>query len=197
MEVYYEQSVSLDNPQSIAKKMLLLKVFYYAALALGVISVVILLWLVMFSDVGEDGGAIVQNILSALFFLPIPLTLFLAAYLLHRARVKLSAEYDYQINGGRYRIVKVINRQKRKKFLEFSVSSFEVIGKLSSESYERYLRTPGIKKKNAVVNFDDEERIYFAVVNIDGVKTMLHFEPDEETIRSIRLTLGRDIVLKK
>jgi hypothetical protein len=145
----------------------------------------------------EAGESWLGVILFTVGLLAIP-CLFFGAYVIIKVwRDKTSTEYDYVLNAGKLRIVKIFNRRRRKKFLYLDVKSFEVMGKIDSKSLHRYESMRGVKKRLAVVNFHKEDDIYFVFIPQGEEKMLLYFEPDEGMIRAIRINLAKDIMLKE
>ena len=64
--------------------------------------------------------------------------------------------------------MQVLNRKKRKKFLEASMSAISEIGTLESENFERYNIDKSIKKMNAFCN--DDSLLGYIYFSLDGEK---------------------------
>jgi len=119
------------------------------------------------------------------------------ALLIRRHIIVSTLEFDYFVIGGKFRIVKVISRRKRKLLLEIPFSSFQSVGKLDSDSYTRYAAARDIKKKFAVGNYDDESKIFYAYYTTGDEKNLLHFEPNVEFMIAFKRSLPRVAVMDK
>ena len=54
--------------------------------------------------------------------------------------------------SGSTRIVKVVNYKRRKRMLVFEAKEVEQVGKIGSETFEKWYSSPGIKKLYATPN---------------------------------------------
>ena len=77
------------------------------------------------------------------------------------------------------------------------LDSIESIGKISSETYERFAASKNLKKQYAVCNYDDEEAIVYVRYRNEGEDYLLHMEPNEELVSSIRRSLPRISIMDK
>lgn len=105
---------------------------------------------------------------------------------------RLNAEYDYYIAGDVFRVMQVINRKKRKKFTEFSVSAISELGILESENFERYNADKTIKKLNAFCN--EDSLLGYVYFTVDGEKKLLILELDEEFLLALRKALPMSVL---
>ena len=193
VETYFEQSNSCENPNANKGKKIFLKILYYSFIIIGLVLLFILFGFPMFSEEMPW----YQVLIGVLFWLLMPISLFLGAFFVKKILNNLNPVFDYVLNGREFYVMRIFNGAKRKKFLQINVSQMTAIGKISLESYTRYAADPNIKKVYALINPQNEENIYFMFYNDSLKKMLLHFEPNEECIMNIRRTIGRDIISRK
>lgn len=191
MEVFFEQSVENDSIDKHKVRTTVFTVIRYVSLIIGVI---VGIFGIMFTDVGNGWLTALVSIAFSIFMIVPFILLFI---FLGRFISKTSLEFDYVINGDVFRIIKVVNRKKRKLFVNTPVSSFESLGSLNSDAYDRYAGSKEIKKQFALTDYSDENKIYYIYYVKDAVKYLLHIQPDNEMIGSLRKCVTRITVLDK
>ena len=97
---------------------------------------------------------------------------------------KLLTEYEYTFTNGSLDFAEVYNNKKRKNLGSLNVRNVEAFGKVDSESFRRYLNTPGIKKMNWFLNREAE--LYYFYFTKENSKKMIILEPSEEMVGYIR-----------
>ncbi len=194
MEVYFEQSV--DNPgiDKHSKRTRVLTILRYVCVAI----VLIIFMFGWFMPIGSEEDAGPMVILWALLYIVLGMAPFILLFIfLGRFIARSSLEFDYVLNGSIFRIVKVVNRKKRKKMLEAPVAGFESLGNIQSEAYDRYASSKDIKKLFAITDYENEERIYYIYYVADGARYLLHFTPNNDMIMALRKCVTRITVLDK
>lgn len=191
-EVFFEQSNTCNNPQANKGKILFLRILYYVFLILGA---VLLFFIIAFLPTPDAVWYVI--ILSMLFWFLMPISLFVGAFFIKRMINKMNPEFDYVLNGSLFYIVRIINRVKRKKYIQLNLSQIINIGNISLESYNRFAADPNIKKIYAITNPENEDNVYYLLYNDTDKKKLLHFEPNEELLSILRRSLGRDVISKK
>ena len=190
MEIFYEQNVSDPKIDKHRKRTTVLsvlrKVFLALAIILGFIGVFTL-------QRSTALGIVFQIVFVVLIVAPLAL----AFWLLGRFIRNTNSEYDYILHGNIFRIVKVIRRSRRKLMATIPIDHIESIGKIDSESYERYAATKSVKKQFAVCNYEEEDKIVYIRYRNEGEDFLLHIEPDEEMIVSLRRSLPRISIMDK
>lgn len=188
MEVFFEKNVVNENIDRHKKRNVVFNV-------IRIISIVILIveiyFILSFQGIPVDQGAwaVVLSIFSSLIIIAPPIaSIIVFSMLLSR----LNAEYDYYIAGDVFRVMQVINRKKRKKFTEFSVSAISELGILESENFERYNADKTIKKLNAFCN--DDSLLGYVYFTVDGEKKLLILELDEEFLLALRKALPMSVL---
>lgn len=97
---------------------------------------------------------------------------------------RLLTEYEYTFTNGSLDFAEVYNNKKRKSLGSLNVRNVEAFGKVSSESFKRYLNMPGIKRMNWFLNREAE--LYYFYFTKDSDKKMIIFEPSSEMVGYIR-----------
>jgi hypothetical protein len=120
------------------------------------------------------------------------LSLLLAAgiiYLVYRIIISRNVEYEYIVTNGDLDIDKITARRKRKRIFSASCKEFEVLAKVSSNSFSQSVQS--IKNKiNAASNINSPDA-YFATLNYKGEKTVVIFEPDERMLNNFKIYIPR------
>lgn len=189
MDVYFEQSVDNANIDKHRKRTSVLGVVRYIMLIVGVIPI----FLLMFTPINTWVSAVIYIVSMILLAAPFIGGFFAIGVFINKSNV----EFDYLINGSMFRIVKVMNRKKRKKLVETSISNFESVGRISSDTYDRYAADRDVKKIFAICDFEDEDQLVYIFYVLDGVKYLLHIQPDEEMIVALRQSVTRIMILDK
>ena len=97
--------------------------------------------------------------------------------------------------SGQTRIVKVINYKKRKKLIVFDASEVVQVGKITSNSFERVLSTPNIKKIFATPNKYTENGFYVHLVQ-NGQPYLVILECKETYLQHLVAFTGRQVIEK-
>ena len=97
---------------------------------------------------------------------------------------KLLTEYEYTFTNGALDFAEVYNNKKRKSLGSLNVRNVEAFGKVSSQTFQRYLNMPGMKRMNWFLNREAE--LYYFYFTKDADKKMIILEPSEEMVGYIR-----------
>ena len=97
---------------------------------------------------------------------------------------RLLTEYEYTFTNGSLDFAEVYNNKKRKSLGSLNVRNIEAFGKVSSDSFQRYLNMQGIKRMNWFLNRDAE--LYYFYFTKESDRKMIIFEPSEEMVGYIR-----------
>lgn len=194
MDIYFEQSVTNEKIDKRKKRNKILSIVRYVVLAAGIILGYVLFTVTMFTPLENGWTAVaIQAVVGILAIVP-----FVLAFIFMGKHISNgNMEYDYFVVNGNFRIIKVINRKKRKRMLEFSLSSIENMGKIESDTYDRYAASKDIKKVFALCNTDDEENIIYIYYGSDGAKQLLHIEPNDDMLIALKRSVARMTVLDK
>ena len=91
---------------------------------------------------------------------------------------------EYTFTNGVLDFAQVFNNNKRKSLGSLKINNVEAFGKVSSQSFQRYISTPGIKQKRWFLN-RGAELYYFYFVK-DSNKNIIVLEPSEEMVSYIK-----------
>ena len=188
MEIFFEKNVVNENIDKHKKRNVVFNVIRILSIVILVIEIYFIL---SFQGIPVDQGAlaVVLSIFSSVIMILPPITsIVLFSLLLSR----FNAEYDYYIAGDVFRVMQVLNRKKRKKFLEASMSAISEIGTLESENFERYNIDKSIKKMNAFCN--DDSLLGYIYFSLDGEKKLLILELDDEFLFALRKALPMSVL---
>ena len=97
---------------------------------------------------------------------------------------KLLTEYEYTFTNGALDFAEVYNNKRRKSLGSLNVKTVDAFGKVSSGSFQRYLKTPNVKRMNWFLNREAE--LYYFFFSKDSNKKMIIFEPSEEMVGMIK-----------
>ena len=177
MEVFLEKSITNKNIDKHVVRNTIFNVLRIASL------VWILAGIILFMNVIPPGAtpiAIIFDIL--LMFIP-PIFLFL---IMSKLLADLNPEYDYHIEGSDIRIVKILNRKRRKVILRAKFNSVVSIGDANSDDYDT--QTNSIEKK-IIASCNDEITQVYIIFNDDGEKLVVVLEADSELILALKRSI--------
>ena len=97
---------------------------------------------------------------------------------------RLLTEYEYTFTNGSLDFAEVYNNKKRKSLGSLNVKNVEAFGKVNSDSFNRYINMPGIKRMNWFLNREAE--LYYFYFTKDTDKKMIILEPSEEMVSYIK-----------
>ena len=97
---------------------------------------------------------------------------------------RLLTEYEYTFTNGALDFAEVYNNKRRKSLGSLNVRNVEAFGKVNSDSFNRYVNMPGIKRMNWFLNREAE--LYYFYFTKDTEKKMIILEPSEEMVSYIK-----------
>lgn len=110
----------------------------------------------------------------------------MAVYLfLFRDRLRL--EYEYTFTNGSLDFAQVFNNKKRKGLGSLNCKTVDAFGKVSGQSFQRYVSMPGVKQMRWFLNRDAE--LYYFYFQKEGNKSVIVLEPSEQMVEYIRFYL--------
>ncbi|MCT4598570.1 MAG: DUF6106 family protein [Vallitalea sp.] len=126
------------------------------------------------------------------FIFPIAIAAILGAVWLIR---QLNVEYEYVFTSGELDIDKILNKNKRKRFLTIDIRKIEIMAPIDSKEHERELSnydkivdcSSGVKNNNT----------YAAMIVRNGKKEKLIIEPNEKMLNAFKKYIPRKIVMNK
>lgn len=189
-EVFYEESATIQNQKSAARKYNTFNIFSIVFYSLMII------WLIISINFAPVGG----GFLPAFIFIVLPFAMFLVSGILFgKFKNKFYVDYDYTFVTGSIRISKVIKNIKRRFIVMFETSSIEKIGKYGSETYQTYENMQGIVRyiftSNSIAS--DGKDLYYIVASINSEKTLMILECSELFIVNILKFSNKNILEKE
>ncbi|HCH74169.1 MAG TPA: hypothetical protein DEV87_03185 [Clostridiales bacterium] len=176
-EVFYEESAKCGKVKSGKTK-------YYILLTLGALSFAagILWFLIALFNTEFGKGSIILNILFLIF----PTALFIGFTVVAlKFKNNFCIDYDYTFITGSVKIAKVVKDVKRYPVISFETGEIEKLGKVGSDTYERYASSPDLDKIVVTSNEypEDGKDFYYIVVNTGGSKKLLFAECTKDFIK--------------
>ncbi|HEX2946342.1 MAG TPA: DUF6106 family protein [Clostridia bacterium] len=113
------------------------------------------------------------------------------AYLAYRLISSRNVEYEYIVTNGDLDIDKIISRRKRKRIFSASCKEFEILAKVSSNSFSQSVQS--IKNRIDASGSINSPDAYFATLNYKGEKTLVIFEPDSRMLNNFKVYIPRKI----
>ncbi len=190
-EIFYEESSHIQNE----KKAKTIFIVFTVLAAISFIMMIFWFFMIGFVKVEDlKKGNIVVNII----YLFVPSLMFLGLGILSmNFRSKFYVDYDYTFVTGNVRFSKIIRNVKRKNICSFNVEAIEKVGKVDSETFNMYLKMPGIKKKPLTLNvYPSNEDFFYMVVNTDKEKDLFILDCKEEFIATVLRYSNRGILEK-
>ena len=103
---------------------------------------------------------------------------------------RILTEYEYTFTNGALDFAEVYNNKKRKSLGSLNVRNVESFGKVNSDSFQRYVNMPGIKRMNWFLNREAE--LYYFYFTKDQDKKMIILEPSEQLVDYLRKYVPRE-----
>lgn len=101
---------------------------------------------------------------------------------------KLNVEYEYSVTNGAFDIDKIINQKKRKRLFSAECKDIEIMAKVKSSKFDQSIAAAPLTIK--AVSTMDSPDAYFAVINSNGKKTVVYFEPNEKMLKAIKTIIA-------
>lgn len=192
MEVYFEKNVISESVENKNKTITVFKALKYVCLALLIVALYYNLFIKDLSRGSKGLPYVLFLIFTSVLELSLPIVGFLV---FNKLFARASAEYDYFIFGSTFRIIRITNRNKRKRILEMPVDSIGAIGVMGSDSYNRYKSDNKIKILNAYCN--DANPIAYFYVSQNGERKLINVEIDAEFIVALKKSLNHGVISKE
>lgn len=180
MDIYYEQNVVNHNIDDRTKKTKTLNIARMICLVLGLFIL------------------ISSALLITLFwvFLLASLPFFAAYILIGRINKRNNTEYDYVIDGEFIIVSEIYFRERRKQKYKIRLRLIESVGVFDTDGYKKVERL-AIKKRLALVNYEDEQSILYILYGTDKGKQLIFLEPDRGFMIALRRCVSAITVFDK
>lgn len=186
-EDFYEETALMQDRKNGKIKYTLLKI------ASIIDYVLIFVWFFLVFYFFGMGSSVWMTL--AVLLLPMVI-FFLLGFFTGKIKNNVYADFDYTFVSGSVRISKVMNDIKRKHILNFDTHQIEKIGKVGSETYEKYKNMTDVSEKIFTLNKtpEDGKLFYYIVIN-NPDKTILVLECTEKFIAHIvSFTNNRNLI---
>ena len=114
------------------------------------------------------------------------------AYILIR---NFNVEYEYIFTNGDLDIDIIKSRRARRRLASLNVRQIEVMAKKENSAFANQFESDSIAKKFDAVYDPKKGGIYCVLYKVDGVRTLLTFQPPERLIEEMKKMNPRAIVL--
>jgi hypothetical protein len=102
------------------------------------------------------------------------------AYLLWRNKDNYRTEYEYTFTNGDLDVSKVLGNARRKYLTSLPMKNVESAGRVTDQSFQRYVSMKDVKKHNWFLNRDSNLCYFYFVKN--SVKHVIVIEPSDEMV---------------
>ncbi len=104
---------------------------------------------------------------------------------------RLNQEFEYIFTNGELDIDRIYNKSKRKRALSVDVRSMHVIVHVKHSDYKQ--ETSQIEKVLDFSSGVESDNLYAGIMDYEGKRTMILFEPNETVLKSIKMYIPRKI----
>ena len=168
MDQFMEEVVARRNKSS---ESLMYALSYIVMIISGIIAIFMFNLITMaISSQGFSSGMVLD--------IAVTLAMIASSVLVFLYKDRIKTEYEYTFTNGTMDFAKVFNNRKRKNLGTMNVRNIEACGMVSSGSFQRYLKTPNIKRINWFVNRDAE--LFYLYFQKDSVKSLMILEPSAD-----------------
>ena len=144
----------------------------------------------------SKGETFAQVLPDWIFFFMVLLSFITFAVICSIAKKRYNVSYDYVCVSGELRVSKVFNGKRRKLVCRLDPADILQIGDMDSPSYDRLVKTPGLKEVVCTPNLVAANGKFFMYVygNADGMKKIFLLECRESLLVNMMQYLRRDVL---
>ncbi len=103
-------------------------------------------------------------------------------------------EYEYSITNGEIDIDKIINKRKRKKIFTADCKDIEIMARITSKKYNESIAT--VPNRIKAVSSMESPDVYFAMLNTNGKRSLIYFEPNEKMMKTLKSIIPGKIFIE-
>lgn len=118
-------------------------------------------------------------------------TVALAVYSIYFTIKRTYVEYEYSLTNNELEIDKIVAKKNRSRLFTANCKDFEMFGRTD---HSKYNDVKTIEKKIIAIVSKESKNIYFAVLQFEGTRTLLLFEPDERMVECITSCIPRKVL---
>jgi len=100
-------------------------------------------------------------------------------------------EYEYTLTNNELDIDIIVAKKDRKRLFTANCKDFEMFGRIE---HSKYNEVKTIEKKILAIVSKDSKNIYFAVLQFEGARTLLLFQPDERMVEQIANCIPKKVL---
>ncbi|MBQ4516800.1 MAG: hypothetical protein II978_08435 [Clostridia bacterium] len=115
-----------------------------------------------------------------------------AAYIVMR---NFNLEYEYIFTNGDLDIDIIKSRKVRKRLTNLNTKQIEIMARKDNDVYKRDFESEAIAKKYDAVYNPSKGDIFCVIYNVDGVRSMLTFQPPEKLAEAMKKMNPRAVIL--
>ncbi|MBR5156382.1 MAG: hypothetical protein IKW59_01280 [Clostridia bacterium] len=114
------------------------------------------------------------------------------AYIVMR---NFNLEYEYIFTNGDLDIDIIKSRKVRKRLTNLNTKQIEIMARKDNDVYKRDFESEAIAKKYDAVYDASKGDIFCVIYNVDGVRSMLTFQPPEKLVEAMKKMNPRAVIL--
>jgi len=100
-------------------------------------------------------------------------------------------EYEYTLTNNELEIDIIVGKKNRRRLFTANCKDFEMFGRIE---HSKYNEVKTIEKKILAIVSKDSKGIYFAVLQFEGARTLLLFQPDERMVEHITKCIPKKVL---
>lgn len=116
----------------------------------------------------------------------VPLALAAEVYGVYLLIRNFNIEYEYIFTNGELDIDIIKSRRVRKRLTSLSTKNIELMARKDSDLYRRDFENESIAKKYDAVYDPAKGDIYCVLYSVDGVRSLLTFQPPEKLVEAMK-----------
>lgn len=144
---------------------------------IGVVLAAVVVMILVMNILALFGSALIA-------YVPIALAAVVyGAYLLIR---NFNIEYEYIFTNGELDIDVIKSRRVRKRLTSLNTKNIELMARRENDVYKRDFENEAIAKKYDAIYDPAKGDIYCVLYSVDGVRTLLSFQPPEKLVDAMK-----------
>ncbi|MDF2822391.1 MAG: hypothetical protein K0R15_2839 [Clostridiales bacterium] len=127
------------------------------------------------------------SIMASIFW-PFTVVILMIVYFIYK---KTNIEYEYTMINENIVIDKIMNKQKRKRVINFDIRKFDVVAPAGHQELSRY-------KNMKVLNCSSDDRthnIFIGILKSEDKVIRLIFEPNDRMLETMRIIIGKKLYM--
>jgi hypothetical protein len=121
-----------------------------------------------------------------------PVLLVVLVFLLYFLIIYRNIEFEYSFVTGTLDIIRIAAQRKRKKVFTAECRDFTIVAKKESQYHSNEERNA--QKKLDYSSSPSAPGVYFISLSINGIKTIVYFEPDQRMLDALKVYIRQKIM---